>query len=440
MKKIGERMNKIIGQNQSFDRLLVTLDEARHVFRYNPFKLELLDKIEEQQRQVAETPGATCADTAGTVTLYKCGSFVDLCRGPHILNTEQCGVADVTKNSASVLKNPLPYTYDPAVGKLAADGNPVVVPKDIASVQRVYGISFPTKQQLDEYTTAKARAEELDHRKLGKEQHLFMFHNFSPGSPFWLPHGTRVYNKLVDYLREEYKKRGYNEVRTPQVFDKTLWEISGHWENYKEDMFFVSKGKLSLEEQQLLHHTHMEGGVKVLDDQPHPHHRLPHNQHAHHAAVAITAPDGDVKGETAQQALKPMNCPGHCVLFKNSQSYSYRDLPVRLADFSNLHRNEASGALSGLTRVRCFAQDDAHIFAREDQLDQELHSTLQFIQDVYKTFDFPVYYKLSTRPDSYIGNLQTWNNAEDILKGILNKMEVPWELNEGDGAFYGPKR
>jgi threonyl-tRNA synthetase len=439
MKSIAQRMQKIVEQEQSFDRLVVTLDDARRVFRYNPFKLDVLDRIQQQQDELLKAEGPKCADMVGVVALYKCGSFVDLCRGPHVLNTNQCGFIEVFKNSASVLKNPLAYEYNPTnlatmTPLVDKDGAEVINPTHIHSVQRVYGISFPTKQQLDDFNKQKARAEEIDHRKLGREQQLFMFHNYSPGSPFWLPHGTRIYNRLVNFLRDEYRQRGYNEVRTPQVFDKTLWEISGHWDNYKEDMFFVSKGKLSLDEQALMQMTHVEAGKQVLDEAPHPHHRLPHNQHSHHKHEA----DAPIHSETAQQALKPMNCPGHCVLY-NSQSFSYRDLPIRYADFSNLHRNEASGALSGLTRVRCFAQDDAHIFARQDQLGDELTDALQFIQDVYKTFNFPVFYKLSTRPDAYIGDLSTWNDAESTLTNILNKMEVPWELNEGDGAFYGPK-
>jgi len=230
-----------------------------------------------------------------------------------------------------------------------------------------------------------------DHRYIGKAQSLFMTHPYSPGSVFMLPHGTRIVHKLQEFLRSEYIKFGYQEVITPLIYKKGLWETSGHWQNYMDDMYMV------------------QGGQKEND-------------------------------EEGLFGLKPMNCPGHCLIF-DSTPKSYRDLPIRLADFSPLHRNEASGALSGLTRVRRFHQDDAHIFCTEDQILPEISSCLSFVERVYTAFQFPQYdFTLSTRPkDGYIGSLQEWENAEGALRKALDVTGKPWTIKEGDGAFYGPK-
>ncbi|KAF7722730.1 54S ribosomal protein L39, mitochondrial [Apophysomyces ossiformis] len=242
---------------------------------------------------------------------------------------------------------------------------------------------------------------ELDHRAIGKAQSLFMIHPHSPGSIFMLPHGTRIVQKLQDFLRKEYANFGYEEVMTPLIYKKDLWETSGHWQNYMEDMFMVRSGR----EKVGCQHGHNE------DDEA-----------------------------NSVYGLKPMNCPGHCLIFDSTQK-SYKDLPIRLADFSPLHRNEASGALTGLTRVRRFHQDDAHIFCTEDQITSEITSCLNFVNRVYNAFRFPHYeLTLSTRPESnYIGSIDEWNHAEAALKQSLDSTQRPWSIKEGDGAFYGPK-
>lgn len=254
-------------------------------------------------------------------------------------------------------------------------------------MQRIYGISFPDKKQLDEHKKLLEEAAKRDHRKIGKEQELFFFHELSPGSCFFLPHGTRIYNTLVEFLRAEYWKRGYEEVITPNMYNAKLWETSGHWQNYQENMFTfeVEKDKFG---------------------------------------------------------LKPMNCPGHCLLFGHRER-SYRELPWRVADFGVIHRNEFSGALTGLTRVRRFQQDDTHIFCTEDQVKQEIHGLFDFLKYVYGVFGFTFRLKLSTRPDKYVGEIETWNRAEAQLQSALEEFTAAgggqWEMNPGDGAFYGPK-
>lgn len=275
-------------------------------------------------------------------------------------------------------------------------------------LQRVYGISFPSSSQLKQWQHLQEEAKKRDHRVIGKSQQLFMFHPLSPGSSFFLPHGTRVFNKLADFIRNEYRKRGYDEVITPLIFKKELWETSGHLKNYHDDMFMVSQG--------------------IADTEAHDHGDHAGHAHDHHDA-----------SEVDHFGLKPMNCPGHCLLFRESRRYSYRELPVRLADFSALHRNEASGALTGLTRVRRFHQDDAHIFCSADQVQSEISASLEFIQHVYGVFGFTFQLRLSTRPENYMGELSVWNDAEAQLREALDGFGESWTVNEGDGAFYGPK-
>ncbi|XP_049413220.1 threonine--tRNA ligase, mitochondrial 1-like [Solanum stenotomum] len=230
-------------------------------------------------------------------------------------------------------------------------------------------------------------ANKYDHRELNKKQELFYFDPMSPGSCFFLPHGARICNKLLEFLKNEYWKRGYEEIWSPDIYKMQLWETSGHAAKYKENMF-----------------------VFEIDDKA-----------------------------VEQLGLKPMNCPGHCKVFGH-RVRSYRELPLRLADFGALHRNEASGALTGLTRLRQFHQDDAHIFCRESQIKDEVKGVLDFISYVYAIFGFSnIDFKLSTRPEKYIGNLQSWKKAEDALAEALNEFGKPWEINKGDGAFYGPK-
>lgn len=240
---------------------------------------------------------------------------------------------------------------------------------------------------MDEHKHLLEEAAKRDHRKIGQEQELFFFHPMSPGSAFFLPHGMIIFNALQSYIREEYWKRGYVEVNSPNMFSSSLWKQSGHWQHYKDDMFTFEADK-------------------------------------------------------EQWGLKPMNCPGHCLLFGHRER-SYRELPMRVADFGILHRNEASGALTGLTRVRRFVQDDTHVFCTESQVEQEIDALFDFMTAVYGRFGFKFRMKLSTRPDNYLGELETWDRAEAQLTKALDRFKetsgTPWALNPGDGAFYGPK-
>lgn len=336
----------VIKEKQKFERLVMSKEELLKMFHYSKFKTYLVQ---------------TKVPDGGATTVYKCGKLIDLCMGPHIPHTGRIKAFKILKNSASYF---------------LGDSNN-------ESLQRIYGISFPDKKLMDAHLKFLAEASMRDHRKIGREQELFMFNEMSPGSCFWLPHGTRIYNTLVHLLRSEYRKRGYEEVITPNMYNSKLWETSGHWANYKENMFTF-----------------------------------------------------EVEKETF--GLKPMNCPGHCLMFK-ARERSYRELPWRVADFGVIHRNEFSGALSGLTRVRRFQQDDAHIFCTQDQIEQEIENIFDFLKFMYGVFGFEFKMELSTRPDKYVGELETWNAAEKKLENALNKWGGAWELNPGDGAFYGPK-
>ncbi|MFA5105922.1 MAG: threonine--tRNA ligase [Candidatus Micrarchaeia archaeon] len=253
-----------------------------------------------------------------------------------------------------------------------------------AQLQRISGFAFESAGELEAHMRLVEEAEKRDHRKLGTQLGLLMFHDWSPGSPFLLPNGTIVYNELQEFIRQEYFLRGYSEVITPQLFNKKLWEASGHWQHYKENMFLLN-----------------------------------------------------VDGE--EFSLKPMNCPSHVLLFK-SQFRSYRELPFRIADFCMLHRNELKGVLGGMTRVRKFSQDDAHIFCTEEQIEQEINGVLDFVKHVYGTvFGFEFTAKLSTRPESFMGDVEVWNRAEASLEAALKKNNFNYTINAGDGAFYGPK-
>ncbi|KAG7887060.1 hypothetical protein KL936_004581 [Ogataea polymorpha] len=338
--------SRAIKEKQPFERLVMTKDELLEMFSYNKYKVALIK---------SKIPDGTSS------TVYRCGPLIDLCRGPHVPHTGRVKAFKVLKNSSSYF---------------LGDSN-----ND--SLQRVYGVSFPDKALMKEHLKFLEEAAARDHRKIGREQDLFFFHEMSPGSCFWLPHGARIYNGLCDLLRTQYRKRGYEEVITPNMYNSKLWETSGHWANYKENMFTFEVEK-------------------------------------------------DTFG------LKPMNCPGHCLMFK-SRERSYRELPWRVADFGVIHRNEFSGALSGLTRVRRFQQDDAHIFCTQDQIEDEISGVFDFLQHIYGIFGFEFKMELSTRPEKYVGDIETWNNAEAKLESALNKWGGKWELNPGDGAFYGPK-
>lgn len=337
---------QILKENQPFERLVITKDNLLKMFKHNKYKTTLI------QSKVQD---------GSSTTAYRCGSLIDMCHGPHLPSTGRIKAFSITKNSSSYF-----------LGNAEND-----------SLQRIYGVSFPETKMMKEYKKFVEEAAKRDHRRLGVDQELFFFHQLSPGSCFFLPMGTRIYNTLVDLQRAEYKRRGFDEVVTPNMFNTKLWETSGHWQNYQENMFAF-----------------------------------------------------DVEKESF--ALKPMNCPGHCLMFANRER-SYRELPIRMADFGVLHRNEFSGALTGLTRVRRFQQDDAHIFCMLDQLHSEMNGCLDFLRHIYGIFGFEFSLKLSTRPEKYLGKIETWQMAEKMLENALNEFGHPWEVNPGDGAFYGPK-
>jgi threonyl-tRNA synthetase len=349
-KPLETLVSQIVKEKQPFERLVLSKEDLLEMFSYNKYKQHIIkDKIKDGE----------------FTTVYRNGPLIDLCRGPHVPNTGRIESFAIMKNSASYFL-----------------GN-----KDNDSLQRIYGVSFPDKKQMAEHKKFLEEAAKRDHRKIGKDQELFFFHELSPGSAMWLPHGTRIYNTIMAFLREQYWKRGYNEVITPNMYNADLWKTSGHWDYYKDDMFTFGADKDTF-------------------------------------------------------ALKPMNCPGHCLMFDHRER-SHRELPWRVADFGVLHRNEASGALSGLTRVRRFQQDDAHIFCREDQIKEEITDLFDFLNSVYGLLGFTFKMNLSTRPEKYMGQLEVWNMAEDKLREALNEFSAnggtPWVLNEGDGAFYGPK-
>lgn len=342
-------MSKIAKEKQKFERLVMSKDELLEMFKYNKYKQHIIkDKI----------PDGTFT------TVYRNGPLIDLCRGPHVPDTGRIEAFSILKNSASYF-----------LGNQEND-----------SLQRVYGVSFPDKKQMAEHKKMLEEAAKRDHRKIGKDQELFFFDPVSPGSAFWLPHGARIFNKIVEFLKEQYWKRDFEEVITPNMFNAALWKQSGHWQHYKDDMFIQKVDKEDF-------------------------------------------------------GLKPMNCPAHFVMFANRER-SHKELPLRFADFGVLHRNEASGALSGLTRVRRFQQDDAHIFCRPDQIKSEMDDIFDFLKEFYGLLGMSFRMKLSTRPEGFMGEIATWDKAEAALKEALDEFtqkDGSWELNPGDGAFYGPK-
>ncbi|KAL3807763.1 hypothetical protein ACHAXA_000676 [Cyclostephanos tholiformis] len=352
-KLVEAEVAKIIKQKQKFERLVVTKEELLRLFEGNPFKEQII---------------STKIPNGSRSTVYRCGDLVDLCRGPHLPNTGRIKAFAATRHSAT---NWLGDT-------------------DNDSLQRMYAISFPDKKMLkiwmeNQEKVSEGKAKERDHRRIMTQQNLVMLHDLSAGSAFWLPHGARIYNKLIGFIKEHYWKRGYDEVITPNVFNLDLWHQSGHAMHYKDAMFCF-----------------------------------------------------DVEGK--EWAMKPMNCPAHCLMF-GGQIRSYRDLPIRYADFGVLHRNELSGALTGLTRVRRFQQDDGHIFCREDQIEQEVLGALNMMKSVYTTFGMTYKLELSTRPKKALGEKELWDRAEAALARALDTFQGKggWRENPGDGAFYGPK-
>jgi threonyl-tRNA synthetase len=379
-----EKLEKLAIQNFvkrkfSIERLEVSKSFAADMFSYNPFKIALINKIPEGE----------------SIALYKCGAFIDLCKGPHLHTTSMVQSFTVLRGSGAYWQGRSDNPY----------------------LQRIYAISFPTKEQFEKWKFAREEAEKRDHRNIGKLQSLFMFHEYSPGSPFFLPHGTKIFNKLVSTMRSEYVTRGYDEIVTPLIFDKRLWLTSGHWEHYRDNMFLIKGGDDAEPDASMKQHL----DTKITSSCGH------HHDHSSEAEDAFST------------GLKPMNCPGHCLTFK-AEAKSYRDLPVRYSDFSSLHRNEAKGTLTGLTRVRRFHQDDAHIFCTPEQIESELHGVMEMVDRLYgRVFGFPYQIFVSTRPESSMGTDEEWLHAEQALMTAVKSVGRQFTINAGDGAFYGPK-
>jgi threonyl-tRNA synthetase len=345
--KIEAAMQDIINANFNFERHEWTLADVKKFEGDNSYKMELAEEFQKK---------------GWKLTAYQDGDFIDLCEGPHVPSTGYVKAFKLTKIAAA-------YWRGDSKNK---------------QLIRIYGISFPSTKELQDYEKLMEETEKRDHRKIGQQLGLFMFHEWSPGSPFLLPKGTIIYNELQKFIREEYKKRGYQEVVTPQLFNKALWELSGHWAHYKENMF-----------------------VLEVDNE--------------------------------EFSLKPMNCPSHVLIFK-SATRSYRDLPFRIADFCFLHRNEVRGTLGGMTRVRKMSQDDAHIFCMPEQIPEEISGIIDFFKKVYeKVFKMNYVAKLSTRPEKFMGSPDVWDTAEKTLEAQLKNHKIQYSMDVGGGAFYGPK-
>ncbi len=351
LEAIEAKMKEFVSQDLVYERQLWPRDEAKAFFekRGEPLKVQLIDEKTEGQKDVS------------VYTIKDTDTFVDFCVGPHVPTT-------------SKLKAFKLLTTSNAYWKGDAHNQPM---------QRVYGTAFNSEKDLKAHLTQIEEAKKRDHRKLGRELGLFTFHQWAPGATFWQEKGTTLYNTLADYMRGVLIPNGYVEVKTPLVYNKALWETSGHWAHYRQNMFLI-------------------------------------------------------ESENEQMGMKAMNCPGHYLLY-SSGAHSYRELPLRYHEQTPLHRNEASGVLSGLTRVRQFSQDDGHCFVSQDQIGDEVERMLGLVRRVYRDFGLEYIAKLSTRPTEFMGEIATWDSAEAQLKSALEKAEQPYEVNEGDGAFYGPK-
>ena len=392
----GQKQSQI---GQKFERLVVSKLEALELFESNPFKVAMI------QSKIPD---------GGYTTVYRCGPMIDLCMGPHIPNTRSIkGFAVLQASQANFL------------GKTEND-----------SLQRVYGVSFPDEKRLQAHLQNLKEAKENDHRVRGKEQELFFFHQLSPGSAFFEPAGARIYNRLMEFIRGEYRVRGYHEVVTPNIYNIDLWKTSGHWEHYAKNMFSFTDGEEQHQHDHECDHGHSHEVEEVDESQL---------DEAGKKKLADRKREMERRKDASTFALKPMNCPGHCLMFAN-RDRSYRELPLRMADFGVLHRNELSGALTGLTRVRRFQQDDAHIFCQREQIKQEVLGALNFMKHVYDTFGMTYKLERSTRPAKANGvdtpeGRALWDDAEQQLADAMNEFSGvgTWRDNPGDGAFYGPK-
>ena len=346
LEKIEKEMKKISKDGKRIVRHELSREEALEMFHDDPYKIDLIENMPEDE----------------VISCYTQGDFTDLCRGPHVESVKECKHFKLLKVAGA-------YYKGDSKNKM---------------LQRVYGICFEKENDLEEYLNLLEEAKKRDHKKLGKELGLFMISEYGPGFPFWLPNGMTLRRVLEDFWYQEHEKEGYLFVKTPMILNRDLWELSGHWANYKENMY-----------------------TTTIDD--------------------------------TEFAIKPMNCPGGMLVYKHDL-HSYRDLPIRCGELGLVHRHEASGALNGLFRVRCFTQDDAHIFMREDQMEEEIIKLIAFIDRIYSIFKLPYTIELSTRPEEkYIGDIETWNKAEEILENACHKAGKDCKINPGDGAFYGPK-
>ena len=341
---IEKKMAEIVKADEPFVREVVSIDEAKKIFADQRFKLEHIDDLTDQE-----------------ISIYRHGSFVDLCAGPHVPSAGKIGAFKMMKLAGA-------YWRGDATRE---------------QLQRLYGTAFFKKSELEEYLHNLEEAEKRDHRRIGREMDIFMMRDEAPGFPFFLPNGMILKNTLLDYWREIHKKAGYVEISTPMIMNKQLWQTSGHWDHYKDNMYST-----------------------VIDEE--------------------------------EYCVKPMNCPGGVLVYA-SKPHSYRDLPIRAGEIGLVHRHELRGALHGLFRVRCFNQDDAHLFVRPDQLTEEIVGVVKLIDSVYQQFGFTYHVELSTRPEDSMGSDEDWAAAEAGLKTALEELGMEYEVNEGDGAFYGPK-
>ena len=346
--KIEKKMQQILPKWDEFTRKDITASEAKKEFEDNPFKIELIEEFSKGGKKI---------------TFYKSGNYVDLCKGNHVpsMKKVQGDCFKLTHIAGAYWRG------------------------DVRKPQltRIYAVAFPTKKELDTHLKLLEEAKKRNHRVIGKQLDLFSLHEEGPGFIFFHTNGVKIINILKDFIRKELDKLGYKEIMTPLILSKTLWEQSGHWDHFRENMYF----------------TEVEG---------------------------------------KEFALKPMNCPGAILIYKEKLS-SYRDLPIRFSEFGLDHRHELSGVLSGLFRVRAFTQDDAHIFCTEDQIEKEVSQLIDLVDFVYKSFNFSYHIELSTRPKKFTGKIQNWNKAEKALEDALKSKNIKYKLNPGDGAFYGPK-
>ena len=351
LEAIERKMRQLAQEDLPYERQMWPRSEAMEFFvrRGEPLKTQLIDE---------KTVGQ---DAVSCYAIKDTGTFIDFCTGPHVPSTGRLKAFKLLSTSNAYWKGDARNQ----------------------SMQRVNGTAFPSVKALKAHLTRLEEAKKRDHRKLGRDQHLFLFHPWAPGATFWLARGTTLWNTVTNYMRGVLFPAGYVEIRTPIVFNKSLWETSGHWDHYRQNMFLV-------------------------------------------------------ESEHEQMGLKAMNCPGHMLVF-GSEVRSYRDLPIRYHEQTPLHRNEPSGVLAGLTRARQFSQDDAHCFVMESQIAEEVARLLRLVQHVYRDFGLTFSVKLSTRPDEFLGEVATWDHAEASLRQALEAAEQPYQLNAGDGAFYGPK-